>query len=123
MRGYLVDSHVLVWAFGNDRRLSKEARRVLVEEAQVWVSVASLWELSLKQASGKLQMPDLDDVLPHFGIRELPVTWLHVRQTRNLPRHHGDPFDRVLIAQAMVEDLVLVTTDAAMSAYPVRTTY
>jgi PIN domain nuclease of toxin-antitoxin system len=123
MKGYLLDSHVLVWAFANDRRLSREARRILVDESKVWVSVASLWELSLKQGTGKLQMPDLDDVLPHFGIGELAVTWLHVRQTRDLPRRHADPFDRILVAQAIVEDLVLVTSDAALAGYPIQTTY
>ena len=123
MSSYLIDSHVLVWAFGGDRRLSAEARRVLVDEPRVWVSVASLWELSIKQVSGKLQMPDLDDVIPHFGIREIPVTWDHVRKVRDLPRVHSDPFDRVLVAQAMVEDLILVTADAALTRYPVRTVY
>lgn len=123
MSGYLVDSHILVWALDGNDRLTATARHILVNEPDVWVSVASLWELALKQTSGKLTMPDLDDALPLFGIRELPVAWRHVRRTRDLPPLHGDPFDRILVAQALVENLVLVTADRTLSLYPVRTLF
>ncbi len=123
MNGYLIDSHVLVWAVLKDRRLSMRARAVLKENRPIYLSSASLWELSLKESRGKLFLPGLDEVLVSNGLIELPVRWRDARLAAGLPNHHADPFDRIIVAQAIVEDLTLVTADTALASYPVRTTY
>lgn len=117
----LLDSHAFVWFVEGSSRLSQTARRAVQEEAvDVWVSYASVWELSIKQAVSRLELPDSPDAMAgnaHF--RLLPIALPHVRATSRLPRHHGDPFDRMLVAQALEEGLTLVTADAMIRRYPV----
>jgi PIN domain nuclease of toxin-antitoxin system len=123
MTGYLIDSHVLVWAVLQDTRLSRRARDVLGGSQPVYLSAATLWELSLKESRGKLFLPGLEDLLVTNQIMELPVRWREARVAASLPNHHADPFDRLIVAQAITEDLTLVTADAALSRYAVRMTY
>ncbi|WP_426960127.1 type II toxin-antitoxin system VapC family toxin [Muricoccus radiodurans] len=91
-------------------------------ENTLLVSAASVWEIAIKAALGRLRFPldRIDAVLERAGMEPLPIRAAHAVAAGALPRHHGDPFDRMLIAQAQVEDLVLVSTDAAMAAYPMR---
>ena len=116
----LLDTHVVLWWLA-DEPLSDDARRVIEEPTNdVMVSAATVWDLSIKQALGKVDMPDdLVDQLraQSFGI--LPIDERHATLAGRLPRHHDDPFDRMLVAQALVDTLLLVTRDQAMTAYDV----
>lgn len=119
----LVDSHVLIWWLEGPERVAAPARAVIAtRENEVYFSAASIWELGLKQAKGKLRLPDLFvDLLTAEGFRELPVTVPHAHRAFALPRLHHDPFDRMLLAQAQHEGLLFLTRDAALRAYPVPT--
>ena len=116
----LLDSHVLLWYLGNDPRLSAAVRTRIDEEPQVFLSVASVWELRIKEALGKLTMPDdLASQLAVASIAPLAITLPHALAAGALPPHHRDPFDRMIIAQAQLEGLTLVTHDARMRPYGV----
>ncbi|MFN2496190.1 MAG: type II toxin-antitoxin system VapC family toxin [Pseudonocardiaceae bacterium] len=117
----LLDSHVVLWSLHRPERLSTEAATAITDPVNsVDVSVASLWELSIKQSIGKLTVDgDLREHLVRQRFSELPVLGVHALAVRDLPWHHRDPFDRLLIAQARCEGLTLVTADSAMSAYEV----
>jgi PIN domain nuclease of toxin-antitoxin system len=119
----LLDTHVLLWCLGAPDRLQRETRRKIERpETVVFVSAASAWEIETKRALGKLKVPaDLEDQLHEKRFTELPVRVRHVQALRSLPALHRDPFDRMLVAQATAENLVLVTADDKVRAYPVRT--
>jgi PIN domain nuclease of toxin-antitoxin system len=118
----LLDTQVLVWCLAADRRLKDTARQAIEDDGnRVWVSAASAWEIEIKAALGKLRVPD--DLLAQMkAIRfdELPVRIEHALFLRRLPAVHRDPFDRILIAQALCEGLTLVTADPVLCEYPVR---
>jgi PIN domain nuclease of toxin-antitoxin system len=123
MKGFLLDSHIVFWAVSGDSRLSRRARAILVGSAPLFFSAASLWELALKERSGKISLAGLDSVLDRARIVELPVRWRDAKLAATLPDLHKDPFDRILLAQAILEDLDLVTADRIMATYPVRTVF
>ena len=113
----LLDSHVLLWWLGDDARL-RPVLDVIIEAQAVYVSAATVWELGIKAAMGKLQLPGpLSEVLPESHFEALPITVRHAEAAALLPPIHADPFDRMLIAQAELERLVLVTHDLALRAY------
>lgn len=121
----LFDTNALVWSLDTPDRLSQQARAG-IEDARnrVFVSVISPWEMAIKLALGKLTMPpDLATWLPttlaSYGFTVLPIDLPHVLTAERLPRHHRDPFDRLLIAQALVEGLVVVTGDSKFEPYGV----
>jgi PIN domain nuclease of toxin-antitoxin system len=94
----------------------------LARGEHLFVSPAALWEIAAKSAKGKLKLGrDLDMVLADAGCIELPITWAHARRLRTLPDLHRDPFDRIMIAQALVEDLILLSSDRDIRKYPVQT--
>lgn len=115
----LLDTHIFLWAIQNAPQLSPAARRFLDEAESVHVSSISLWEIAIKAAIGKLRIDQaaLDDGLQRSGFAALPVSWAHARAVRGLPPVHTDPFDRMLVAQAMSEPFHLMTHDAALRAY------
>lgn len=117
----LVDTHVLIWAVLADPALPERFRAALSDPAaEIHVSAVTVWEITIKRALGKLAVPaDIFDQALAAGCVALPVTWEHARAVEALPPHHGDPFDRLLIAQARVEDLVLLSADRHFSAYDV----
>ncbi|MCK5798391.1 MAG: type II toxin-antitoxin system VapC family toxin [Deltaproteobacteria bacterium] len=117
----LADTHVVLWALTNDPRLTRRARAVLTGAQRVYVSTASLWEMSIKVRLGKLTLPERFGslILRERGYGLLPITADHALEVRNLPLHHHDPFDRMLIVQANIEDLTLVSHDTAMQRYKV----
>ena len=121
--GLLLDTHVLLWWLGNDARLGAIARSHLSrEDNRLVVSVASVWEIAIKRARGKLRVrADLEPVLDAQGIESLPIELSHAEAAGALPDLHRDPFDRMLVAQAIDEGLVLVTADAKVAAYEVTT--
>jgi PIN domain nuclease of toxin-antitoxin system len=119
----LLDTHVAVWWFNDPSRVRAEARRALENPANdVVLSAASVWEAGLKGAGGKLDVPvPLGESARRWGLLELEISWKHATLAAGLPRLHGDPFDRMLIAQALIDDLVLVTRDRAITQYDVAT--
>ncbi len=123
----LLDSHVFLWLAMGDDRLPT-AVRDLIEDVRTRsvVSVATTWELTLKALAGRLRLPGppaehFAEHVEEFGYEVLPIHQRHVDALPELPAIHDDPFDRMLVAQALVEDLELVTGDERLRAYPVRT--
>ncbi|MEP6716743.1 MAG: type II toxin-antitoxin system VapC family toxin [Terriglobia bacterium] len=122
----LLDTHVLIWWMENDARLGTGFLVLLQgDKARPVVSAASIWEMSIKMATGRLKMDDpLETWVPRlkdeWGVHSLPITFEHAAAVRTLPQHHHDPFDRMLVAQALCENLTLVTVDTAVTAYDVR---
>lgn len=123
----LLDTHTLLWWVWDSAKLGKQARSlILSDETLIWVSAASIWEMSIKAPLGRLdRLPPFEDELrielEQSDFRPLAITFDHARAVSKLPLHHRDPFDRMLIAQARCEDLTLVTADRAIAAYDVRT--
>jgi PIN domain nuclease of toxin-antitoxin system len=117
----LVDTNVMLWTLEEPERLGDDTLRTMSDpNTQLLVSSATVWEAYIKHASGKLPLlDDFFDQLAGAGMEELPITFQHARAAGLLPRHHGDPFDRMLVAQAQLEGLTLVTTDARLAAYGV----
>ena len=115
----LLDTHVPLWWLADDRSLTKQARlRIADAETLVFVSAVSAWEIAIKKALGRLAAPDdLADQVIAGGFSELPVSIVDGLRAGALPRHHDDPFDRMLVAQAGRHDLTVVTHDPAFSAY------
>ena len=118
----LLDTHVLLWWLADDPRLTPTMREAIADPAtSVMVSAASAWEAAIKAAVGKLRVPDgLRDELVRHGFDELPVTVEDGLAAGALPRHHSDPFDRMLIAQAQMEDLTVVSVDRRFAEYEVE---
>jgi PIN domain nuclease of toxin-antitoxin system len=114
----LVDTHLLLWAVSEPKKLPAQARR-RIEEAEVFVSAASVWEVSIKTALGKLAADptELLAELEPAGFRLLPVTGEHAAAVALLPPVHNDPFDRMLVAQAKTEPLILLTNDSVLGGY------
>lgn len=117
----LLDSHALLWALWRPTALSVQARLALeVAENEVVASVVSLWELQIKASVGKLALPDdLAVTFSRMTTSLLQIEMAHLRRIRTLPFHHRDPFDRMLIAQAMEEGLTIVTRDRVFKNYGV----
>ena len=117
----LLDTHTFLWGLSDETKLSERVRRLL-PSAESWLSVASLWEILIKSQSGKLTLPQpvgpyVMSKLKFNGVKLLPVTAEHVLRIESLPMHHRDPFDRMLIAQSLEEELPLVTSDAIFQRY------
>jgi PIN domain nuclease of toxin-antitoxin system len=116
----LLDTHVVLWWLLDDGALSDELKAMLDHEPDVYVSPATIWEVAIKQAIGKLATPaDLPEQIRDSGFRELPIVAAHAIAAARLPPHHRDPFDRMLVAQAQVEEFTLVTRDAEIRRYDV----
>ncbi len=121
MRSLLLDTHVLLWALSDDPSLSISAREAIVDgRHRVLVSPVSAWEITIKKALGKLRAPDdLEAQLERHRFTPLDVTIAHALAVGELPDHHADPFDRLLIAQARTDRLTLVTRDVRIKDYDV----
>ncbi len=118
----LLDTHALLWWQGGSRRLTAAARKGITDASVVFVSAVSAWEIAIKTALGKLRLPGpLAEAMDANGFTELPIRFTHATVLGTLPAHHSDPFDRMLLAQAMVEDLILVTHDQQLRPYNVPT--
>jgi len=118
----LLDAHALIWWADDRASLSDAARRAIADPANdVLVSAASVWELSIKQELGKLRIDvELEAEIGHAGFSGLPVTIADAVAAGALPRHHRDPFDRMLVAQANRLDAIIVTRDRAFASYDVK---
>ena len=119
----LLDTHALLWSLTEPRKLSGGTRAALADARNdIFVSAVSGWEIAIKRALGKLEAPDdLEAGVRQQGFLPLDLTFRHAEQAGALPPHHGDPFDRMLVAQAQVEGLVVVTRDARIPLYGIRT--
>lgn len=119
---YLLDTHVLLWLNSDLRRISRPIIAALDLADQVYYSAASAWELSIKQSLGKLHVEAaISQFVEQSTFLELPVTTQYAEAAARLPLHHRDPFDRMLVAQAMTEGLVLITADRRLSSYDLKT--
>jgi PIN domain nuclease of toxin-antitoxin system len=119
MAGILLDTHIFLWLTANDPRLSAKAREMIEGESSVFVSAASIWEIAIKVRLGKLKgdPADLIGEMQANGFLELPIYARHAKEVASLPLHHGDPFDRLLIGQAISEQLRLLTADPHLAPY------
>lgn len=117
----LLDTHVLLWALSTPESLSAQARTAIIEPAnEVFVSAASAWEIGIKAALGKLRIPaDLEEQMQATRFTPLPIEIPAALAVQHLPPHHGDPFDRLLVAQAQRDRLTLVTRDEVLGRYSV----
>ena len=122
----LLDTHVWLWMWGEPERIRNEARTVIEDPAtELHVSAISAWEITTKFAAGRLKLPTsaeawLADPAHRRELSELPITFAHAIRAGGLPPHHRDPFDRMLVAQAQVEGLVLMSADRKLDAYDVE---
>jgi PIN domain nuclease of toxin-antitoxin system len=117
----LLDSHILLWWLALAPNLTDRARRAITLAEEVYVSAASVWELAIQAASGRLRMPeDLAGQMQKNGFVPLSITMAHGIAAAELPLHHRDPFDRMLVAQASLESLTLLTADPRLKLYGVR---
>jgi PIN domain nuclease of toxin-antitoxin system len=116
----LLDTHIALWAITGDASLGEDVLDRLRHDPDIFLSPVSLWEITLKQAIGRLAGPaDLAERVRDMGFRELPVTHAHAIAAGRLPPHHRDPFDRMLVAQAVTEGLTLVSRDESIALYDV----
>ncbi|HYZ03035.1 MAG TPA: type II toxin-antitoxin system VapC family toxin [Candidatus Binatia bacterium] len=117
----LLDTHVLLWWLAADPALSSVALEAISDpETEVRVSAVSAWEISIKRAIAKLEAPgDLEAMLERHGFVPLPIDVRHALLAGDLPRHHDDPFDRMLVAQAQLEELTIVSRDERLGSYGV----
>jgi PIN domain nuclease of toxin-antitoxin system len=116
----LLDTHILLWWLSDDRKLAKNAREVIANpDNDVLVSSACLWEVAIKTSLGRIEveLDGLEDAIAHNGFRALPIGFRHALTAGSLPPVHRDPFDRMLIAQASIEELRLVSHDRVFERY------
>ncbi|WP_017660404.1 type II toxin-antitoxin system VapC family toxin [Baaleninema simplex] len=121
----LLDTHALLWYLQNSQKLSRQAAETIEDTSNtLWFSIASLWEISIKLGLGKLSLQnsfsDLGRVLQQLQIEILSITFSDTERYLHLPLHHRDPFDRILVAQAMNRSLVLMSRDPAFEAYDIQ---
>ncbi len=118
----LLDTHAFLWFVAGDKRLSPSAQRAMERAgAELVLSAASVWEMAIKLRLGRLSLPEPLEIYiaekMQAGLQLLPVEWEHAARVATLPLHHRDPFDRLLVCQALVEKLPVVTADAMFHAY------
>ena len=124
---YLLDTHSFLWWCANDSRLSSQAIEVIADiENNIFLSVVSAWEISIKSRIGKLPLPEAPEVfisnmLKLHSFYILPISMTHALADYHLANHHNDPFDRLLISQSITEDFILITNDSKILNYELKT--
>lgn len=119
---YLIDTHIFIWFIQNSTKLDKEAKQLIEADGnEILISIASLWEISIKNSIGKLNLvrgfDAMSDYLKDNSIKILPLTFAHAVENNRLPFHHRDPFDRIIVAQAIVENLGFISADPVFDDY------
>ncbi|PYX22712.1 MAG: PIN domain nuclease [Acidobacteria bacterium] len=120
---YLLDTGVWLWSVGEPERMSSSAREIFADRTEeLFLSAVTSWEVAIKVASGKLRLPEppgtyVPSRIMMQGLRPLPISHMHALAVHGLPPHHRDPFDRLLIAQAIVENMTLLTADREFKKY------
>lgn len=122
---YLIDTHVLLWFGEGNAQLPSHIQRIMLDKQNnLFVSHAAIWEMTIKHSLGKLNLqrslPEWESLLRQNHFAMLPSTFWHFETLASLPFHHQDPFDRLMIAQAIAEDFTVVTHDSKFGMYPVR---
>ena len=123
---YLLDTGIWFWSIASEERINRVGREILRNsQVEIYLSAATSWELTIKARLGKLHLPSPPaQCIPTFmarqGLRSLPITHIHAVKVYDLPAHHRDPFDRLIIAQAMAEEMVVLTSDRVFKKYPVE---
>lgn len=124
MTNLLLDTHAFIWYSEDDSKLPESIKIEIETADSVYISIASLWEIAIKLSIGKLSLQlnyeSIEASLEPAGIILLPISFADTVRVMNLPLHHRDPFDRILIAQAINNSLTLVSCDAAFTAYPIQ---
>jgi PIN domain nuclease of toxin-antitoxin system len=121
----LIDAHILIWYIAGNPSLPKAMTDLLEDaENEIHISIASLWEISIKVGKGKLDLGiefhELEAILNQLNIQILPILFGDLNVHRTLPFHHNDPFDRLIIAQSIHQDLMLMSADSAFNNYPIQ---
>lgn len=121
----LLDTHVFIWLLEGNSNVSPLVRELIeLPENRLYLSIVSLWEIAIKLGVGKLELQyrfdELQDVLMQFNVEVIPITFEHTNCYRDLPLHHRDPFDRMLVAQAISNSLILFSQDTKLDPYPVQ---
>ena len=122
----LLDTHAFLWWISDDPRLSEKAREIIADgRNELFFSAGSGWEISIKAGLGRLEVPEnlqrfIADQLSRNAIQVLPIYLSHVLHTGTLPVHHRDPFDRILVSQAILEEMPLLSADSHLSRYLVE---
>ena len=119
---YLLDTHSLLWTIFEPEKLSAEAQEIILDRDNIiFISLISLWEISIKQNIGRLDIPEeFFEVVTKGGFEILSLNMLQIEQYRMLPLYHRDPFDRMLVIQAQLQKLILITRDSEISQYDVE---
>jgi len=121
---FILDTHTLIWFLNGDKQLSKPARFAIEKESNdKYVSVASVWEMAIKISLRKLEFAafsDLANMIAENGFEILPITFEHTLKVAELDFIHGDPFDRILVAQCIVEHLAIISKDGNIEKYPIE---
>ena len=121
---YLLDTHAFIWFLNDDDKLPVDVKDIIMRSEHLYISIGSFWEMTIKAGLGKLKLPapisDLMNVCEEMNITILPITGRHLECLQVLPAFHGDPFDRLIISQAITEKLTLISADSKISAYEVR---
>jgi len=122
---FLLDTHVFLWFINDSPNLKSDIADLLESDVELWLSIASLWEIAIKVNLNKLTIPDsferfIPEQITLNNIEILPVTFEHLTVVAKLPQHHRDPFDRLLIAQAMSEPICIISADKQFDAYPIH---
>ena len=122
---YLLDTHAMLWYLRDSPELSASAHALIDKAEYVAVSIASFWEIAIKQSIGKMQfcmtIPELESLCLDRDIQVLPIQSVVLEQIKSLPKIHGDPFDRLIIAQAQIGKMTIITRDRMIPQYPVST--
>jgi PIN domain nuclease of toxin-antitoxin system len=119
LRGYLLDTHIFLWWLEDSDRLKKDLKDIIADSKnEIYISSVSIWEIAIKSSLGKLDIEaSLDDIIGRCGFKELKISAKCAVGIKNLPRHHNDPFDRMLISQAINHNLVLISVDRYIKKY------
>lgn len=122
---YLLDTAIFLWSLDAHEKLNKDAQRVLESGQEVFLSAASSWEIVIKAGIGKLNLPKapsqlIPEAMTRFAVQGLPILHSHSLALEELPNHHKDPFDRILVAQARIEGMALLTADSMCAKYPIE---
>lgn len=122
---YLLDTNALIFSLCNPNELSKSARKIITLERELFVSVVSFWEIAIKQSIGKLaiesDIPRIEEICKERGIQVISILSEEIEEIKKLPKFHNDPFDRIIISQALQNDFCIITRDTIIPKYPVKT--
>ena len=118
---YLLDTHTLLWCLDNNPKLSPIAKNIIKDSNNtIFISPINTWEIMLKHSHGKLKAPDnIEKLISDSGFKQLPINITHTLYLDKLVKHHSDPFDRLLVSQAILEELTIITRDKEIRKYPV----